>query len=310
MPSLIVIAIVMSAFFLKSVFTTLQQWVAPPADNVNDQVSVETITPTVTPTAVITTTLAPDVVKSVTAGTQQVGANVPKIDCIGPDGKHLQVTQKECDDFNNAWKNPSDKMVICGPFKDGSKITVKQSECQQMVSCQVGSVWIPFQKDKCKEEQAAYAEKLTSLVKDALRNTQASYRYNYQAPTSKDFSVPHNSKISSDIGISSFVSDGTSKQQQIDTIGGRTSYTKLGDTWFGSDGDTYTRLGNNVFGSNGVTYTQLGDTVFGSDASNYQRLGDTVFSNDGTTYTNLGGTTFGSDGSTATRIGDTLFVSD
>lgn len=27
------------------------------------------------------------------------------IDCIGPDGKHLQTTQKECDDFNSAWNN-------------------------------------------------------------------------------------------------------------------------------------------------------------------------------------------------------------
>lgn len=31
------------------------------------------------------------------------------IDCIGPDGKHLEekVTQKQCDDFNNAWKKPT-----------------------------------------------------------------------------------------------------------------------------------------------------------------------------------------------------------
>lgn len=26
------------------------------------------------------------------------------IDCVGPDGKHMSITQKECDDFNNAWK--------------------------------------------------------------------------------------------------------------------------------------------------------------------------------------------------------------
>lgn len=30
----------------------------------------------------------------------------PKVDCTGPDGKHLQITQKECDDFNNAWNTP------------------------------------------------------------------------------------------------------------------------------------------------------------------------------------------------------------
>lgn len=28
----------------------------------------------------------------------------PKIDCTGPDGKHMQVTQQECDNFNNAWR--------------------------------------------------------------------------------------------------------------------------------------------------------------------------------------------------------------
>ncbi len=32
---------------------------------------------------------------------QQPATNT--IDCIGPDGKHLQVTQQECDNFNNAW---------------------------------------------------------------------------------------------------------------------------------------------------------------------------------------------------------------
>jgi len=27
------------------------------------------------------------------------------IECVGPDGKHFQTTQKECDDFNKAWGN-------------------------------------------------------------------------------------------------------------------------------------------------------------------------------------------------------------
>lgn len=43
--------------------------------------------PTVTPTT-------PIVLREIT---------VPIIDCIGPDGKHLTVSQKTCDDFNNAW---------------------------------------------------------------------------------------------------------------------------------------------------------------------------------------------------------------
>lgn len=34
----------------------------------------------------------------------------PTIDCTGPDGKHLYITQKACDEFNNAWKaTPTEK---------------------------------------------------------------------------------------------------------------------------------------------------------------------------------------------------------
>jgi len=29
------------------------------------------------------------------------------IDCIGPDGKRLQITKQECDEFNTAWKKPT-----------------------------------------------------------------------------------------------------------------------------------------------------------------------------------------------------------
>ena len=30
----------------------------------------------------------------------------PKIDCVGPDGKHLAMTQQQCDSFNSAWATP------------------------------------------------------------------------------------------------------------------------------------------------------------------------------------------------------------
>lgn len=42
-----------------------------------------------------------------------------KIDCTGPDGKYLQITQKECDDFNNAWrKQPNEQNVVRGPAQN------------------------------------------------------------------------------------------------------------------------------------------------------------------------------------------------
>lgn len=30
-------------------------------------------------------------------------ATTPTIDCIGPDGKHLNISQQQCDEFNKAW---------------------------------------------------------------------------------------------------------------------------------------------------------------------------------------------------------------
>lgn len=57
--------------------------------------------PTVKPlsTEIPTPTLAPSPI---------VIVNKPQVtDCTGPDGKHLWVTQKVCDDFNNAWKKPT-----------------------------------------------------------------------------------------------------------------------------------------------------------------------------------------------------------
>ena len=35
--------------------------------------------------------------------TQQPNKENDLIDCIGPDGKHVFLTQKDCDTFNNAW---------------------------------------------------------------------------------------------------------------------------------------------------------------------------------------------------------------
>lgn len=31
----------------------------------------------------------------------------PKVDCVGPDGNHLSVTQEECESFNSSWATPT-----------------------------------------------------------------------------------------------------------------------------------------------------------------------------------------------------------
>jgi len=34
-------------------------------------------------------------------------ASVPMVDCVGPDGKHVQMTQTDCTSFNKAWAKPT-----------------------------------------------------------------------------------------------------------------------------------------------------------------------------------------------------------
>ncbi|MCL5676025.1 MAG: CAP domain-containing protein [Patescibacteria group bacterium] len=53
---------------------------------------------TISATPTVTPAIAPRLAEYYPAEKQD-----PKIDCVGPDGKHLQITQKECNDFNNAW---------------------------------------------------------------------------------------------------------------------------------------------------------------------------------------------------------------
>src|SRR5579871_3407674 len=42
------------------------------------------------------------------------------IDCIGPDGKHLKLSQAACNDFNNAWHHTSQPPV--SPYGQATKI--------------------------------------------------------------------------------------------------------------------------------------------------------------------------------------------
>lgn len=57
----------------------------------------------------------------------------PKVDCTGPDGKHLQITQQECDNFNNAWANhkpgQENSGVSCQIVPGQSIQTRDQAEC-------------------------------------------------------------------------------------------------------------------------------------------------------------------------------------
>jgi uncharacterized protein YkwD len=44
----------------------------------------------------------------------------PLIDCVGPDGKHLHITQQACDNFNNSWHTTS--LPTASPYGQATKI--------------------------------------------------------------------------------------------------------------------------------------------------------------------------------------------
>lgn len=64
------------------------------------------ITPTITRTPSAALTAKTSNYATLTANALQT-TNTPLIDCTGPDGKHLQLSQTGCETFNNAWTNPS-----------------------------------------------------------------------------------------------------------------------------------------------------------------------------------------------------------
>lgn len=66
----------------------------------------KSMNPTVTPTPIkptVTPTPTKQTKKTTSGSTNNTKTNT--IDCVGPDGVHFQTTQKECDEFNQAWGN-------------------------------------------------------------------------------------------------------------------------------------------------------------------------------------------------------------
>ncbi len=80
---------------------------------------------------------------------------------------------------------------------------------------------------------------------------------------------------------------------------GPTTYTRHGNTTYGSDGTTAERHGDTTYGSNGETYETYGNKTFGSDGSSSEKIGNKTFIEK-------------PDGSTATceKIGDKTFCDD
>jgi len=100
----------------------------------------------------------------------------PKIDCAGPDGKHFQATQKECDDFNTAWGNspkPDPNEIIkcnmhvnCG----GGTKEMTRSSCEQSTCCSLSTGNILTSPSDCKQKQ--YTECVNQLIELGIKNVE------------------------------------------------------------------------------------------------------------------------------------------
>lgn len=54
-----------------------------------------------------------------------------KIDCTGPDGKHFQATQKECNEFNAAWGNKKINNMVNCKLLSGQTIPTSLEDCNR-----------------------------------------------------------------------------------------------------------------------------------------------------------------------------------
>jgi hypothetical protein len=79
------------------------------------------------------------------------------VDCTGPDGKHLQISQKECNDFNNTWS--TDPFISCSISSEcgGGTALLKKSACSKSTCCQIGDKWYLYSdKNQCGQDQKTY----------------------------------------------------------------------------------------------------------------------------------------------------------
>lgn len=185
-----------------------------------------------------------------------------------------------------------DQLIDC-KFRSGT-LKLKSNECAQMVDCQLYSdKWIPATKQKCKEIQTEFA---IALAK-------------YTQSRSAEYLQSLIDSYSKSITYTNPINAYQNKEPEKNTILGQNeSYTKIGNTLYGSEGDSYTKIGNTTYGNNGSNYTQIGNTLYDNDGKSYQNIGNTIYGSNGTTYSQIGNTTYGSDGSSATQIGNTIYT--
>ena len=89
---------------------------------------------------------------------QDTESPISLVDCVGPDGKRLQVTKRECDEFNLAW-HPELVIITCQIDSQcgGGSIQLQRGVCENSTCCQIGDKWTFYQdKNKCVQDQNTY----------------------------------------------------------------------------------------------------------------------------------------------------------
>lgn len=72
----------------------------------NQQAKI-TVSPSPSPAVSPSPSPTPSPIPTKTPVASPKASTAPLVDCVGPDGKHVSLTQKACDDFKKSWATPT-----------------------------------------------------------------------------------------------------------------------------------------------------------------------------------------------------------
>ncbi len=118
------------------------------------------------------------------AQTQIINNQTNYIDCIGPDGKHFQTTQKECDDFNAAW----DKSNWAAQIPTTNKNTSSEPKASCYLSTGIWQLtaadcsWMKDFEAGLTQDMAAYRQANDKILQDFDNKVNAMPTYSPSQP--------------------------------------------------------------------------------------------------------------------------------
>lgn len=187
-----IVSIGLSSRNLSGVLGLSTEKEAPSVTLPSSTIAIPTDTPTPT-TVYVQPTLAPQVQQPATS----------KIDCVGPDGKHFNTTQKECDDFNAAWKKPQQNNQPQQP--DWKTLVPYYGSTQNISQNQGNNAYTPPQNYSCiiynptLKTYSTYnyiykTKEECDVAQQEMNQNAILYQNPYQYPTENTASLPDNSR--------------------------------------------------------------------------------------------------------------------